>query len=161
MHPRPAGNTQEGWSDAHFFQVNHTFYIGVNQTGHFMSLRQIFVTQAMWDDHEERGGAALQELPWRQLSAQIARQLCLWDRARVSARRKKVKVIQSWSSVVLGVSFTFTFHNTLLISMSSGNPLILSLSVSLSIMHCLFPRRVATYYLLPLSHPFVIAQYGQ
>ena len=42
-----------------------------------MSLRQIFVTQAMWDDHEERGGAPLQELPWRQLSAQIARQLCL------------------------------------------------------------------------------------
>ena len=59
--------------------------------------------------------------------------------------------------------FTFTFDNALLVSMSSGNPLTLSLSVSLSlsIMHCFSPRRVATYYLLPLSHPFVTAQYGQ
>ena len=40
-------------------------------------------------------------------------------------------------------------------------PLSLSVSLSLSIMHCLSPRRVATYYLLPLSHPFVTAQYGQ
>ena len=58
-------------------QPNHTFFYWSQPNWTFMSLRQIFVTQAMWDDHEERGGAPLQELPWRQLSAQIARQLCL------------------------------------------------------------------------------------